>query len=242
MDPVAALQAETRTEPSRPLLTWYGSGTERTELSVITYANGVAKTASFMRDELLLEPGDRVEVNLGLHWQTSVWIGACAANGVRLFLGSTSAGSEPGSTVVSFDPESIADSPAENKVVVSRHPLGLPGPPLAEPFIDHARAAMAQPDTIDTDPADSSNFRLVADRSEGEFDLNRIAEATHSAGRELGIEPGATVLSTVPPAATNGWLAAWAIPLLNHSHTIWCVPEADSRTIARAELASITLH
>lgn len=242
MDPVAALQAQTRTEPSRPLLTWYGPGSERVELSVVTFANGVAKTASFLRDELMLDPGDRVEVQLGLHWQTSVWIAACATNGIHLSLGSAASGSELCNTVVSFDAESIIDSPADNKVVVSRHPLGLPGPALPSPLIDHARAAMAQPDSIEVDPTDSSNFRLVGEPAEGDFNLNRVAEATDSVAQRWGIRHGVTLLSSIPAEVTEGWLAAWAMPLLMNTHTIWCAPEVDAASVARAERVTVTIR
>lgn len=242
IDPVTALQAEARTHPSRPLLTWYGSRSERVELSVITFANGVAKTASFLRDELMLDPGEPVEVQLGLHWQTSVWIGACAAIGVHLQLGPTSLESGPARTVVTFDAESIRNSTAENKIVVSQHPLGLPGPPLTGPFIDHARASMAQPDYIEIDPVESANFRLVGEPAEGEFDLDRIVEETTVVGQRWRIENGSTVLSSIPPDLTNGWLTAWAVPLLRRSHTIWCVPETDTDIVARAERVTTTIE
>lgn len=242
MDPVAALGAQTNSEPSRPLLTWYGPRSERVELSVITYANGVAKTASFLRDELMLGPGDRVELQLGLHWQTSVWIAACAATGAHLYLGPQASGSLVCDAVVSFDPESIADSPTENKVVVSRHPLGLPGPPLTSPFIDHARAAMAQPDVFYPDPDDSAEFLLLGEPVAGAFDPGRIVESAEKVAGECGIQPGGTLLSSVPADVTSGWLAAWAIPLLARTHTIWCVPEVDTKAIARSERVTATVR
>lgn len=242
MDPVAALHSETRAEPGRPLLTWYGPRAERVELSVITFANGVAKTAWFLRDELMLDPGDRVELRLGLHWQTPVWIAACAAIGAHLHVGPIAPESGACETTVSFDPASIADSLAENKVVVSRHPLGLPGPPLTGPFFDHARAAMAQPDTFEVDPADSAQFRLSGDPTGGELDLERITESADRAARRWGVKPGDTVLSSIPADLIDGWLAAWAIPLGTHSHTIWCVPEVDIATVARSERVTATIR
>ena len=101
---------------------------------------------------------------------------------------------------------------------------------------------MAQPDVLEVDPADSSNFQLVGETSEGEFDLNRIVEASNLAEKQWGIVPGATVLSSLPAEVTNGWLAAWAIPLLARTHTIWCVPEVDAAVVARAERATITIR
>ena len=74
-------------DPSRPLLTFYDDGTdERTELSVATFANWVAKTANLLRDDLDLQPGARVEVDLPLHWQAAVWVQACWASGLVVVL------------------------------------------------------------------------------------------------------------------------------------------------------------
>ena len=60
--PVEAL----RTDPGRPLLTMYDDfptpGSERIELSVTTFDNWVSKTANFLLDELMLEPGEPVAV------------------------------------------------------------------------------------------------------------------------------------------------------------------------------------
>ena len=47
------LDAALRSDPARPLVTFYDDATgERIELSVTTYANWVAKTASLLQDEL----------------------------------------------------------------------------------------------------------------------------------------------------------------------------------------------
>ena len=52
----AVLAAQLRRDPGRPLLTFYDHATdERVELSVTTYANWVAKTASLLQDELDVE-------------------------------------------------------------------------------------------------------------------------------------------------------------------------------------------
>ena len=55
----AILEAERRRDGGRPLVTWYDETTgERVELSVATYANWVAKTASLLVEEHDLERGD----------------------------------------------------------------------------------------------------------------------------------------------------------------------------------------
>ena len=59
-DTFPALLAELlRTDPGRPLVTFYDDRSgERTELSVTTFANWVAKTSSLLVEEFDLERGD----------------------------------------------------------------------------------------------------------------------------------------------------------------------------------------
>jgi uncharacterized protein (TIGR03089 family) len=73
------------TDPGRPLVTFYDDITgERTELSVTTYANWVAKTASLLADELDLEPGDRILVDLPAHWLGTVVLAAAWTVGLEV--------------------------------------------------------------------------------------------------------------------------------------------------------------
>jgi uncharacterized protein (TIGR03089 family) len=74
----AALLADRlRRDPGRPLVTFYDEETgERVELSVTTYANWVAKASSLLVDELGLERGETVRVDLPPHWLAPVFAGA----------------------------------------------------------------------------------------------------------------------------------------------------------------------
>ena len=64
-------------DPGRPLVTYYDLETgERVELSVTTYANWVAKTASLLADEHDLERGATLRVDLPAHWLGPVFLGA----------------------------------------------------------------------------------------------------------------------------------------------------------------------
>lgn len=77
------LGAVLRREPGRPLVTFYDEATgERTELSVATYANWVAKAGSLLVDELGLEKGDRIRIDLPAHWLTVVFLGAAWSAGL----------------------------------------------------------------------------------------------------------------------------------------------------------------
>ncbi|MEZ5096635.1 MAG: TIGR03089 family protein [Nocardioides sp.] len=66
-----------RHHPEQPLVTYYDLATgERTELSVTTYANWVAKTAGLLADQLDIERGGVVVVDLPTHWLGAVVLGA----------------------------------------------------------------------------------------------------------------------------------------------------------------------
>ncbi len=86
--PSALLAAALGRDPARPLLTYYDDATgERTELSVATFANWVAKTANLLRDDLGVQPGGLVAVDLPLHWQAAVWLQSCWELGLVVRLG-----------------------------------------------------------------------------------------------------------------------------------------------------------
>src|SRR3954447_5135095 len=74
MNTVAGLLADAlRRDPAGPFLTFYDDATgERIELSLTSVDNWVAKTANLLVDELDLEPGEPVVVDLPPHWQSAV--------------------------------------------------------------------------------------------------------------------------------------------------------------------------
>lgn len=72
-------------DPSSPFVTFYDDATgERTELSVTTYANWVSKTANLLSDELMLDPGEAIHIDLPPHWLGAVFAGAVAAVGLEM--------------------------------------------------------------------------------------------------------------------------------------------------------------
>jgi uncharacterized protein (TIGR03089 family) len=72
-------------DPGQPLVTFYDDATgERTELSVKTFANWVSKTANLYADELMLDPGDAVRIDLPPHWLGPVFLGAAWSCGLEL--------------------------------------------------------------------------------------------------------------------------------------------------------------
>jgi uncharacterized protein (TIGR03089 family) len=71
------LTRRVREHPGLPLVTFYDLATgERVELSVTTYANWVAKGASLLSEELGLERGQGLRLDLPTHWLGPVFLGA----------------------------------------------------------------------------------------------------------------------------------------------------------------------
>jgi uncharacterized protein (TIGR03089 family) len=84
----AVLDGLLRGNAGRPLITFYDHASgERTELSVTTYANWVAKTAGLLADELDLERGQLVRLDLPTHWLGPVFLGAAWAVGLAVTYG-----------------------------------------------------------------------------------------------------------------------------------------------------------
>ena len=74
-----------RTDPGQPIITAYDDATgERTELSVTTYANWVSKTANLLTDELGLDAGETILLDLPAHWLVPVFLGAAWSAGLAV--------------------------------------------------------------------------------------------------------------------------------------------------------------
>lgn len=79
----AVLTRQLRADAGRPFVTFYDDATgERVELSVTTYANWVAKTASLLSEEHDLERGQTLCVDLPPHWLGPVFLGGAWAVGL----------------------------------------------------------------------------------------------------------------------------------------------------------------
>ena len=140
----AVLADQLRRDPGRPLVTHYDHATgERTELSVTTYANWVAKTASLLVDELDLERGRTVRLDLPVHWLVPVFLGAAWTVGLQV----TAA---PDADLVVCGPDGLDPAPEAPHVLASAlHPLGLRfDHPLPTGVIDFGAEVWSQPDAF----------------------------------------------------------------------------------------------
>ena len=138
-------------DPARPLLTHVdiADGT-RVELSAVTLANNVAKTAGLLGDELGVMAGGTVGMALVAHWNVAVWaMGVWSLGAAVRWLEETSP-DITGCDAVAASPEHIAAvQDARELVVVSRDPFGGPcRVPLPPGALDWSVAMRSHPDVL----------------------------------------------------------------------------------------------
>lgn len=187
------LDARLRDSPGRPLLTWYDDGTgERTELSVTTYANWVAKTAGVLTDVLDLEPGDRVRVDLPNHWLGPVFLGATWLAGLEVRTPASAAEVEADLVVQGPGGSTI---PAHQRLGCALLPFAVSAPgALDGDVVDFGTLWPGQPDAFLGVPAAGSDLAL-----------DGVDQATMlDRARGLGYAVGERVLTDLNPVTTAG--------------------------------------
>jgi uncharacterized protein (TIGR03089 family) len=215
----SALADLLRADASRPLVTFYDDATgERVELSVATYANWVAKTAGLAQDELDVEHGDRVLVDLPTHWLGAVWLGAAWSLGLCVTTDPASAGD---AALVVCGPDGVeryAAAAAQRPVVaLSLRPLGGRfTDPLPEGVTDYGAVVLAQPDALTVldppaadDPAWAEGTRTLTQRA-----------MLDTAAEDRLVEPGGRLLTDVNPCTDGGWRTLLA-PLVHRAGVVW---------------------
>jgi uncharacterized protein (TIGR03089 family) len=190
-------------DPGRPLVTFYDDTTgERTELSVTTYANWVAKVASLLVDELEVEHGSRLRVDLPVHWLAPVVLGAAWAAGLEVVW-------EGEADAVVTGPDGVDRWAAE----ASRVPVVASALlPLARRFPEALPAGVhdlgvevwSQPDAYVAWPAPADGDPAVAGVTQ--------AELWRAAAAGIQITDGGRLLSETSPASPSG-LASFTEPL-----------------------------
>lgn len=124
-------------DPSRPFVTYYDLATgERTELSVRTLDNWVAKTANLITEELD-SPG-RIRIGVPSHWLRVVWMLAAWSVGAAVVDGNADA--------AFCGPDLDATEPL--RVASALRPFGLPFADEPAGFLDFGVEAPAQPDVF----------------------------------------------------------------------------------------------
>ncbi len=184
-----------RGEAARPFVTFYDHASdERTELSVTTYANWVAKTASLLAEELDLERGQSIRIDLPAHWLGPVFLGAAWTVGLVV----TEADD---ADAVVCGPERVdhwATAAADTTVLASAlHPLGMRfAEPLPDGVHDFGAEVWSQPDAfVPFDPPDAADLAV---------DGTTQRELWDAAAAGSVLTDGGRVLTEENPASPSG--------------------------------------
>lgn len=208
-----------RHDPGRPLLTFYDHASgERTELSVTTYANWVAKTASLLTEEYDLERGQRVRLDLPVHWLGPVLLGAAWSVGLVVT-------EEDDADLVVCGPDAVSTwAGRAGEVVVlatALHPLGRPfDGPLPAGVHDLGVEVWSQPDVfIPHDPPGPEDAAT---------DTATHAELWEVAAAGSLLADGGRLFSKANPASPSG-LASFTEPLAKSGSVVLVARPDPSR-------------
>ncbi|MEW2493976.1 TIGR03089 family protein [Streptomyces nodosus] len=219
--PADLLRSALVADPARPLVTFYDDATgERVELSVATFANWVAKTANLLQGDLAAEPGDRVALLLPAHWQTAVWLLACASVGAVADIG----GDAGAADVVVSGPETLdaARACSGERVALALRPLGGRFPRTPDGFADYAVEVPSQGDRFQPyAPVDPEEPALIV--AGAELTGAEVVERARADAAELGLTgPGSRLLSGLSYDTWEGLSAGLYAPLATGGSVVLC--------------------
>lgn len=200
-----------RQDPGRPLVTFYDHATgERVELSATTWANWVAKAGSLLVDELGLERGDRLGIDLPPHWLGTVFLGAAWSAGLVVV-----PAPEPGADLeaVVCGPDTVgawADQASGTAVLAcALLPLGVRfADPLPAGVHDVGVEIWSQPDAfLAYDPPSGEDLAIAPDVTQAGLWREAAAGTLVGSGRLLSVaNPVAEPATFCEPLTQGGSL------------------------------------
>ena len=207
LTPEAYFAALVARDSSRPFVTYYDEATgERTELSVKSLANWVAKTHHLLGTELGLGVGDAAYVSLPAHWLS-----------VPVVLGCLSAGLSFSSTepAVAFVLPGADDAGASDAYTVLTQPTGAPG--------DYITAVRPQADAW-------SSVHSPAGPGDACFETMTRAEVVERA-RSVGLATGARILTTRTWQSPDDWIDTIFAPLVAGGSVVYVANCQDAAVL-----------
>jgi uncharacterized protein (TIGR03089 family) len=223
---VALLQQRIASDPAHPFVTVVADE-GRVELSAVTIGNWIAKTAGLLTHDLMLEPGDVVDIDLPLSWQALAWQHAVWRAGLVVGSGAS------GAALCVRDELAALPEGAREIVLVGRHLLGLPIKPEPVTAIDWSSAARHMPDRYVGPAIAADSPALVRDdrvMTHGEL----LVHARDLAAR-WSVGSGARVLVDAGHQPIDALLGSAAIPVVTGgSVLLW----TSARTPVGADLES----
>lgn len=165
-----------------PIVTWLSSA-GRIELSTVTFANAVSKAGNFLVDGLELEESSKLNVNLGNHWQSPVWLATALCVGIEL--------NDQASILISHS-DAIATwmGAIDQLIVVSRDPFGMPEKDLPAGYINGSAEVRNFGDYF---LPGWENLGAVLTFEEISYTWAELIAVAESQRKQDGIEPGTRV-------------------------------------------------
>ncbi len=248
MLPGELLELTVRREPAAPLITYYDDATaERTELSAVTLANWVAKTANLLQDEFDVGPGSSVAVSLPVHWQTAavllaVW--SCGATVVDTAPEDYGRLADVDVVLVAHDRLVAVADAGEDAVDVdllglSLHPLGLGMTDYVGPARDFALEVRTHGDRFfpyEPPAPAAAGLRIGA----LELSLGALTDAARELSDRLGLAAGDRVLVDERTATEAGPVAWLLAPLSAGASLVLCRNAIPDVLAHRAAIERVT--
>ena len=221
------LASRLQDDPGQPLVTAYDDSTgERTELSVTTYANWVSKTANLFTDELGLDAGDTVLIDLPSHWLVPVFLGAAWSSALVV----TTDRSIPHDVVVCGPDTVDQHGDADIVIACALLPFAVRSPePWPAGVLDYGVLWPGQSDVfapLDPPTPDTPAWR-------GTDELQTQAELLEAAAVAVYAE-GVRLLTDVHPASEHG-VPAFLGPLLSDGSLVLLREPLENTWPARQE-------
>jgi uncharacterized protein (TIGR03089 family) len=213
-------------EPGRPFVTYYDEATgERSELSVKSLANWVAKTHFLLIDELGLGVGDTAFIDLPAHWISVPAVLGCLTAGLALT-------DDPTDAAVAFVQPSSVEAATGVPDVYAIAPTSA-----AVGLRDDVPAGTADFVASVRPQADAwAGVQFRASASDPCLDGRNRAEVVSWAQAravELGAGAGARVLSTREWAGPVDWVDTLLVPLVRGGSVVYVRNAPNDVVIAR---------
>ena len=213
-------------DPGRPFITYYDETSgERSELSAKSLANWVAKTHHLLGTELGLGVGDTALIALPAHWISLPAVLGCLTAGLAL----TTA---PGGAAVAFV------SPATAALAAGIPDVYAVAPASAATGFGSAPPAGLQDYVVAVRPQEDKwpgvrfgagpDDQCMAGRTRAE-----VAATARGRAAELGLTPGARVLSTRDWIGYADWIDALLAPLSVGGSIVYVRNCADASVLER---------
>ena len=212
-------------DPGRPFVTYYDEASgERSELSLKSLANWVAKTHFLLRDELGLGTGDTALIALPPHWISVPAVLGCLTAGLAL---ATEAGDL--AAVAFTDPDRVpTDVPDAYVIAPDSAAVGLRDN-VPDGAADYVTSVRPQPDAW-------GGVQLTAGPNDPCLPGSTRGEALDQArarAAELGAPEGARLLSTRDWSGPQDWIDTLFVPLVTGGSVVFVRNAPDDAVIER---------